>query len=90
MLFAIINFYCSSSSSSFSLLLLTARHPNPKDRPVFTDICEDYLYTDDETLLSWNTEDRRASQKASEIGAQLSEGFYLYNDLQRIYRTDDD
>ena len=70
------------------------RHPNPKDRPSFIDICSDFLDIDSDSLLQWSSEDidgllEKAREKAMELGADIPYGHQLYKDLQHQYRTND-
>ena len=67
------------------------RHPNANERPSFEE-CGDFLMSDNDTLLQWNSEDYDGlrSQKAMELGAEVQYGFQLYKDLQHQYRTDDE
>lgn len=64
------------------------RNPSQGDRLSFDSICHYYSDTSEESLLTWEKEDKDISQRASEIGAPISEGYRLYTELQHEYRDD--
>ena len=63
------------------------RNPAYSARPMFGTIFG-YLNAPDGQLLKWSEEDRRVSHRAAELGAPLTEGSELYNDLQITYQLD--
>jgi serine/threonine protein kinase len=67
-------------------LMVKCWNPSPDGRLPFDTICNDYFSTNDEALLTWEDEDFEISQRAAEIGAPLSEGYHLYEELQHEYR----
>ena len=78
--------------SHISFIIFPNRHPLPNERPSFEG-CGDFLMSDNETLLQWNSEDVDAiisSPKSMELGAEVQYGFQLFKDLQHQYRHDDE
>ena len=77
--------------SCFSLenfLLYTAyRDPQYSQRPSFDDLFE-LLNRTDSDVLSWSEDDKaQSSPQASQIGAPISAGANLYQDLQKTYKV---
>lgn len=72
--------------SNIILVLSHYRNPLPGGRLSFDSICNDYFSANDDSLLTWETEDYETSPRAAEIGAPLSEGYSLYRELQHEYR----
>ena len=74
-----------SSSHSTYQEISRSRHLSPSQRPTFAAIVDDYLSADDEAILTLSAEDRLEHTQANVVGAKLSEGYFLYTDLQKEY-----
>lgn len=63
------------------------RNPKYNDRPSFDEIFE-LLNRTDSDILSWSEGDKAQcrSKLASQIGAPVTEGANLYQDLQKTYQ----
>ena len=65
---------------------VVCRDPKYNERPSFDDMFE-LLNRTDSDVLSWSEEDKtQGSKLATQIGAPLTEGVNLYQDLQKTYQ----
>lgn len=69
-----------------SFSIANYRNPKYNDRPSFDEIFE-LLNRTDSDVLSWSEEDKaHCSKLATQIGAPVTAGANLYQDLQKTYQ----
>ena len=61
------------------------RHPEPSQRPGFTDIAV-RLEQEPTALLKWSVKDKATHLSITRLGADLAIGHQLYQELQRVYK----
>ena len=67
-------------------IFLNLRNPDHHNRCSMQELFNALSSSHQETLLSWNEEDRSVSPQADVLGAPLEEGENLYRDLQMSYK----